>query len=445
MTPPVMYAKSGDLQIAYSVAGTGPVDLVWAPGFVSHLEIQMEEPRFRHFHDSVAAFTRLIRFDKRGTGLSDRPPGFPDLEERIDDIRAVMDAAQSKRAHLYGVSEGVPMSILFAATYPERVRSLILYGGRARFTRTPDYPWGLTEEETERNLQDLIARGWRPDRSGPDARRWYGPLFDDPAYLEWYDRMVRAAATPAARTALNRMNRRIDVRDIMPSVRVPTLIVGKTGDPVMPPDCARDLVSRIPGARLVLIEGEGHLYGPQADEIAATIRKWVTEAAAPVATDRFLATILFVDVVRSTERVAAIGDAAWRDLLSTYYAMARRELALYGGVEVDTAGDGLLAHFDGPGRAIRCARSIERGAKAVGLETRAGLHTGEVERDGTAIRGIAVHLASRIASLGSAAEVLVSSTVHDLVAGSGFEFSDRGMHELKGIPGPRHVLAVASA
>jgi pimeloyl-ACP methyl ester carboxylesterase len=440
-----MYAKSGDLQIAYTVSGHGPVDLVWAPGFVSHLEMQMEMTEHRRFVELLAAFVRLIKFDKRGTGMSDRPPGMPDLEERIDDIRAVMDAAQSDRAHLLGISEGVPMSILFAATYPQRVRSLILYGGKPRFTRAPDYPWGPTEEESEQGVQRLIARGWRQDYTSPEQRRWLGPFADDPAFIEKYDRMVRTAATPAARIALSRMNRRIDVRDIMPSVRVPTLIIGKTGDPVMPPDCARDMASRIPGARLVLMEGEGHYYGDKVDEFTGTIREWVTEAAAPVGADRFLATILFVDVVRSTERVAALGDQAWRDLLRSYYSMARRELALFGGVEVDTAGDGLLAHFDGPGRAIRCARAIERGAGALGLDVRAGLHTGEVERDGTAIRGIAVHLAARIASLGTADEVLVSSTLSDLVAGSGFEFADRGMHDLKGIPGPRHVLALAGA
>lgn len=441
-----MYAKSGDLQIAYTVSGHGPVDLVWAPGFLSHLELQDELPPVRHLSDLFGEFVRLIRFDKRGTGMSDRPAGVPDLEERIDDIRAVMDAARSERAHLYGVSEGVPMSILFAATYPQRVRSLILYGGKPRFCRAPDYPWGSTEEEQERSLQDLIARGWRQDYTTPAQRLFLGPDFaDDPVFIERYDKMIRAAATPAARIALSRMNRRIDVRDILPSVRVPTLIIGKTGDPVMPPDAARDMASRIPNARLVLFDAVGHFYGDKTDEIAGTVREWITEAVAPAATDRFLATILFVDVVRSTERVTALGDQAWRDLLRSYYAMARRELALFGGVEVDTAGDGLLAHFDGPGRAIRCARAIERGAVTLGLEVRAGLHTGEVERDGSAIRGIAVHLAARIASLGAAAEVLVSSTLTDLVAGSGFEFTDRGTHDLKGIPGPRRVFALAGA
>jgi class 3 adenylate cyclase/pimeloyl-ACP methyl ester carboxylesterase len=444
--PPVLYAKSGDLSIAYSVVGSGPVDLVWAPGFVSHLEIQWEHemvsrgPRLK-----LAEFTRLIIFDKRGTGMSDRPAGIPTLEERIDDIRAVMDAAKSERAHLWGISEALPMSVLFAATFPQRTRSLILYGGRARFTRAPDYPWGPTPEQYEETLQRSIARDFRDDFTTPEMQRWLGDVRHDREFLEFYARYVRHAATPAARAALARMNRLIDVRDILPTIRVPTLIIGKTGDPVMPPDCAQDLASRIPGARLVVLPGDGHIFGNVWPDILGTIREWVTEAAVPVATDRFLATILFVDLVRSTQRVAAMGDAAWRDLLAKHYAAARRHLAVYGGVEVDTAGDGLLAHFDGPQRAIRCARAIQRSAAELGLEARAGVHTGEVERSGTAIRGIAVHLASRVASIAGAQEVLVTSTVRDLVAGSGLTFTERGVHELKGIPEPRQVLAVASA
>jgi len=445
-TPPVLYAKSGDLSIAYSVVGNGPVDLVWAPGFVSHLEMQWENEKMsRGPRLQLAEFTRLIVFDKRGTGMSDRAQGIPTLEDRIDDIRAVMDAAKSERAHLFGVSEGLPMSVLFAATFPQRIRSLILYGGRARFTRAPDYPWGLTPEQAEEGLQQAIARDFRDDLGSPDMQRWLGPARDDPPFLEFYARLVRNSATPAARAALSRMNRTIDVRDILGTIRVPTLIIGKTGDPVMPVDCARDLAKRIPSARLVLLEGEGHIWTDVWPQMYETIREWITEAATPVATDRFLATILFVDLVRSTERVTAIGDAAWRDLLAKHYAAARRHLAVYGGVEVDTAGDGLLAHFDGPQRAIRCASAIERSAAELGLEARAGVHTGEVERSGTAIRGIAVHLASRVASLAGAQEVLVTSTVRDLVAGSGLSFVERGTHELKGIAEPRHVLAVATA
>lgn len=442
--PPVHYAKSGDLQIAYTVAGSGPVDLVWCPGFVSHLQLQWESPHWGQMYAKLASFCRLIVFDKRGTGMSDRPPGFPTLEERIDDIRAVMDAAQSERAHIFGVSEGGSMACLFAATYPARTRSLLIYGARPRWTRAPDYPWGPTEEETERTLQERIANGWRDDFTTENMQRWLGPgLRDDPEFMEWWARFQQMAASPGARIALARMNAIVDVRDILPSIRVPTVVIGKTGDPVMPPDLAKDLVGRIPGARLVEIEADGHPFGLAWEEITDTMKEWITAAAVPVAADRFLATILFVDIVRSTERVAAIGDAAWRDLLERYYTLLRRQLALFGGVEVDTAGDGLLAHFDGPGRAIRCANAIERSAAELGLEVRSGVHTGEVERSGSAIRGIAVHVAARVAGLGSAGEVIVTSTVRDLVAGSGLLFVDRGMHALKGVSGERQVLAVA--
>lgn len=445
MRPTVLYAKSDDLQIAYTVVGSGPIDLVWTPGSLSHVDVLWDSPYWSRLLQRAGSFARVIFFDKRGTGMSDRPAGVATLEQRTDDIRAVMDAARSERAHILGFSEGGSMACLFAATYPERTHSLLLYGTRPRWTRANDYPWGPTEEEAEQNLQKAIADHWRMDFTTEASRRWFGPEANDPAFVEWFQRLRSVSATPAARIALNRMNRLIDLRDILPSIRVPTLVLGKTGDPVMPPDCARDLASRIPGARLVQFEGEGHNPGAQGDEIIDTIGEWVTHAAGPVATDRFLATLLFVDLVGSTDRIALVGDAAWRDLLGRYYAVARRELAVYGGVEVDTAGDGLLAHFDGPGRGIRCARAIERGAVGLGLQARAGLHTGEVERDRAAVRGIAVHLASRVASLAAGNEVLVSSTVRDLVVGSGLTFSDRGMHTLKGIPGDRQILALESA
>ena len=302
---------------------------------------------------------------------------------------------------------------------------------------------GPTLEESEANLEQSIANGLRIDLSSDFWRRWLGPgLRDDPQFLEEFARMQRMAATPAARIALSRMNQKIDVRDVLPTIRVPTLIIAKTADPIFPPDCARDLASRIPGARLVSIEGEGHLLGQNGAEFSRIVEEWVTEVIEAAPSERFLATILFVDLVRSTERINKIGDAAWKQLLAKYYAEARRELAIYGGVEVDTAGDGLLAHFDGPGKAVKCAGAIERAARELGLEARAGVHTGEVERDKGALRGIAVHTAARIAAVASANEILVSSTVRDLVAGSGLAFADRGTHELKGIEGTRQLLAV---
>jgi len=442
MTTPVLYAKSGDVHIAYTVRGSGP-DLVWCPGSLSHQEMYPQIPEFAGRLEGAARFSRVIFFDKRGTGMSDRPAGIATLEERIDDIRAVMDAAQSQRAHIFGVSEGGSMACLFAATYPDRTRSLLLYGTRPRWTRAPDYPWGPTPEEAEAALEQQIANGFKADWSTEAARKLLGPgLCDDPAFIEQFEQMRRMAATPAAKIALSRMNQLIDVRGILGSIRVPTLVIGKTGDPLLPPGCAKDLASRIPGARLVELEGEGHPVGRSGPEFDKILKEWVTEVTEAAPSERFLATILFVDLVRSTERVVEMGDAAWRDLLARYYTEARRELAIYGGGEVDTAGDGLLAHFDGPGRAIRCASAIERAARELGLEARAGVHTGEVERDRAALRGIAVHTAARIASLADANEVLVSSTVRDLVAGSGLAFVDRGAHQLKGIEGTRQLLAV---
>jgi pimeloyl-ACP methyl ester carboxylesterase len=442
MASPVLYAKSGDIQIAYTVRGAGP-DFVWCPGSYSHQELTPHMPELAGLLDGVAQFARVIFFDKRGTGMSDRPSGIATLEERIDDIRAVMDAAKSERAHIFGVSEGGSMACLFAATYPERTRSLLLYGTRPRWTRAPDYPWGPTPEEAAANLEKQIADGFKVDFTSEAMRKWIGPgLRDDPKFLEQFEHLRRMSATPAARIALSKMNQLVDVRGILPSIRVPTLVIGKTGDPLLPPGCAKDLASRIPGARLVEIEGEGHMIGQSGPELMKILREWVTEVTQTTTTERFLATILFVDLVRSTERVASMGDAGWRDLLARYYVEARRELAIYGGVEVDTAGDGLLAHFDGPGRAVKCAGAIERSARELGLEARAGVHTGEVERDKAAIRGIAVHTAARIASLASANEILVSSTVRDLVAGSGLAFVDRGAHRLKGVEGERQLLAV---
>jgi len=440
---PILYAKSGELHIAYTVRGHG-VDAVWCPGSVSHQELWPQIPELTDASDGIADFARLIQFDKRGTGMSDRPAGIATLEERIDDIRAVMDSAQSQRAHILGISEGGSMAALFAATYPDRTRSLMLYGTRPRWTRAPDYPWGPTLEESNANLERSAANDFKPDLRSDGMRRWIGPgLRDDPKFLDAFDRLQRMAATPSARLALTKMNQLIDIRDVLGTIRVPTLVIAKTGDPLCPPAVAKDLTSRIPGARLVQLEGEGHLIGQNVSEFVAVMREWITEVTEVASNERFLATILFVDLVGSTERVRAIGDAAWRELLAKYYIAVRRELAIFGGVEVDTAGDGLLAHFDGPGRAVKCARAIEKAAQAIGLDARAGVHTGEVERDGNAIRGIAVHTAARIAGLASANEVLVSSTVRDLVAGSGLAFVDRGVHALKGIEGEKQVLAVS--
>jgi pimeloyl-ACP methyl ester carboxylesterase len=442
MSIPVLYAKSGDIHVAYTVRGSGP-DLVWCPGSLSHQDLWPQIPELAGLLEDTGKFARVIFFDKRGTGMSDRPEGLATLEARIDDIRAVMDAAKSERAHIFGVSEGGSMACLFAATYPQRTRSLLLYGTRPRWTRAADYPWGPTLEEAQASVDKSLATEYRADFTTEPWRKWLGPgLRDDAKFLEDFARLQTMAATPAARAALSRMNHLIDVRPILSAIQSPTLVITKQDDPISPVDAAKDLTARIPGARLVVIQGEGHLIGRSAPELQKVLREWVTDVTEAAPSDRFLATILFVDLVRSTERVGQMGDAAWKDLLAKYYVEARRELAIYGGVEVDTAGDGLLAHFDGPGRAVKCAGAIERAARELGLEARAGVHTGEVQRDKGALRGIAVHTAARIAGVAGANEILVSSTVRDLVAGSGLAFVDRGAHELKGIEGMRQLLAV---
>lgn len=443
MPPPVQYAKSGDLFIAYQVTGDGPVDVVWAPGTTSHLELQWENSYAARFIERVSEFCRLIRFDKRGTGMSDPTPAAATLEERIDDIRAVMDAVGSTEAHLFGVSEGGSMGMLFAATYPERTRSLVLWGALPRYTSAPGYPFGPTFEDELKRIEELESSGPRPFELTDYQKQLLGKCHEDPAFLSYWVRSREANAPPAMRVALMRWGIEIDVRDILPSIKVPTLVMNRVGDPDAVIGGARYTASKIPGARLIEFPGIGHLFWDIWDDVAAELERWVTGTRVASPSDRVLATILFVDIVGSTERVAAVGDAVWRNLLERYYALARRELVAYAGIEVDTAGDGLLARFDGPARAIRCARAIQRATRELGLELRAGVHTGEVELVGTAIRGIAVHTASRIASLAGAGEVYTSSTVRDLVAGSGLDFQDRGVHTLKGIPEPRQVLTVA--
>ncbi len=446
MAPLVHYAKSGDIHIAYQAIGDGPMDVVFSPGAISHLDLWWESPYFVRFFERMSTFCRLILFDKRGTGLSDRPTAVATLEERIDDIRAVMDAVTSETAHQFGPSEGGSMACLFAATYPARTRSLILYGTKPRWVRAADYPWGPSDEEREAGLQKMMASGWQRDLTSPQWRRWLGaPVRDDPAFLEWYTRQRRIGASPAAQIALSRMNSKIDIRDILPTIRVPTLVICREDDPVVSVEEARAMAVRIPGAQFVVLPGQGHLFFDIWEELVALIQEFVTGVPSPVISDRVLTTILFVDIVGSTERAAEIGDQAWSDVLHRFYALARRALTVFGGTEVDTAGDSLLATFDGPARAIRCARAIQRETRSllrIGL--RAGVHTGEVERTNGAIRGIAVHAASRIATLASAGEVLVSSTVKDLVAGAGVTFEDRGMHVLRGLPEPRQVLAVSA-
>jgi len=440
MRPPIQYARSGDLKIAYQITGGGPIDLVWAPAMARQLDLEWDWPPRARFLESLGAFCRLIRFDKRGTGLSDRPDHIATLEERIDDIRAVMDAAGSKSAAILGGSEGASMACLFAATYPDRTRALLIWGGQARWVKTDDYPWGSTPEEDERGIAELSEHGMTLEYLFPD-----GVPDDQAAHAEYLMRWHRAGASPAALVALARMNAQIDVRDILPDIRVPTLVMNRTGDPVAHIDAARDLAAHIPGAKFKEFPGDTHsISNLEPEKVLATIEEFITGAPSRLRTTRVLASILVLDMVGSTKRASELGDSGWKDLLSRHRAATDAEVAYFGGAVVDHAGDGVLAIFDGPARAVRCGRAAVDKAHELGLQLRAGIHTGEVERDGAAATGIAVHIAARIGALAAADEVLVTSTVRDLVAGSGIEFEDRGRHLLKGVSEARRVYRVSA-
>jgi pimeloyl-ACP methyl ester carboxylesterase len=435
------YATSGDLNIAYQVVGDGPRDLVLVPGWVSHVEYMWEEPGLAAFLRRLASFSRLILFDKRGTGLSDRVPNteLPTLEQRMDDVRAVMDTVGSERAALLGISEGGPMCLLFGATYPERTTALIMIGAYARRIWAPDQPWAARPEQYE-EFVDQVRRDW----GGPVGLAVRAPSrVDDAAFSRWWATYLRMSASPGAAEALTRMNGPIDVRHVLPVVQVPTLILHRTGDRSLPVEGARYMAEHIPDARYVELDGDDHLpwVGDQ-DAILDEVEQFLTGVRHGPEPDRVLATILFTDIVGSTERAAGLGDRRWRELLEAHHAAVRRELERFRGHEVDTAGDGFLATFDGPARAIRCATAIRAGVSALGLEVRAGLHTGECELHGDTVAGIAVHVGARVAALAGPSEVLVSGTVKDLVAGSGIEFDDRGVHDLKGVPGEWRVHAV---
>lgn len=443
MPAETLYAKSGDVHVAYQVTGAGPIDLVWAPGAASHVEMAWDNPYQVRFIERLSSFARLVRFDKRGTGMSDPTPAVATLEQRTDDIRAILDAVGSDRAHLFGVSEGGSMSMLFAATFPERTASLMLWGAMPRWTVGEDWPWGETREEQDAAIRHLEEHGPGPFTLTDELRKWLGPVHEDPAFVDAWRRGRGPGASPAMRVALARMNEDLDVRDILPSIRVPTLVMNRRDDPDARCDAARWTASRIPGARFIEFPGYGHLFFDILDEVADAIEQFTTGAQGARSSDRVLATLLFVDIVGSTEQLGRLGDARWRNVLDRYYAIVRRLLVTHRGQEVDTAGDGLLARFDGPARAIRCARALQAEARALDLRLRAGVHTGEVEVSGAAVRGIAVHTAARIAALAGPDDVYASTTVRDLVAGSGIAFDDRGLHTLKGLAEPRQVLAVA--
>jgi pimeloyl-ACP methyl ester carboxylesterase len=423
------------------VVGEGPLDLLWIAGFVSNVELAWEEPLLARYFNRLARFSRLILFDKRGTGLSDRVPRseLPSLEERMDDVLAVLEAAGSERAAVMGHSEGGNLAVLYAATHPERVAALVTSGIFAKRRWSPDYPWAETPEQRERYIADLETR-WGSDsdieRIAPSAAR-------DPAFAKRLATYFRQSASPGDAAALLRMNTEIDIRAVLPTISVPTLVLHRTGDLDADIEEGRWIASQIPGAKLVELPGDDHLpwVGDQ-DSVLDEVERFLTGRLAPAEPDRVLATILVTDIVGSTERAAELGDRAWAELLDRHHALVREQLHAFRGEEVDTAGDGFLATFDGPGRAIRAAVAIRDGLRESGIPVRCGLHTGEAERVGGKVAGIAVHLAARIADTAESGEILVSDTVRSLVAGSAIKFADRGSVSLRGVPEEQHLFAV---
>jgi pimeloyl-ACP methyl ester carboxylesterase/class 3 adenylate cyclase len=442
--PEVRYAKSGDVNIAYVVLGNGPFDLVYVPGAFSHVDLIAEHPRLAAYFDALSSFARVITFDKRGTGASDRLTGIADLETRMDDVRAVMDDIDSERAAVVGVSEGGPMSALFAATYPQRVRALVLYGSLPRFVAAPDFPWGEPREEYLREARE-DARRWGSVELATEIVRSQDPHPGAEDIAAWQRRM-RLSASPRDAEALHLMNAEIDVRNVLPTIRIPTLVVHRAEDHI-PIGGARWMAAQIPGARFVELPGGPHL--PAYGDTEAVVRL-IEEFLVPICTapdiepepESVLATVLFTDLVGSTARATELGDRGWRELLAAHHARIRQQLAHFRGIELDTAGDGFFARFDGPARAIRCACAIRASLAELDLEVRAGLHTGECELLDGKPAGIAVSIGARVAAEAQPSEVLVSSTVKDLVAGSGIEFRDRGAAELKGVPGEWRLFAV---
>ena len=428
-----MYARSGEVQIAYQVIGQGPFDLVFVPGLLSHLDCYWEDPEASRFFERLASFSRLILFDKRGMGLSDRIVGDVSLEQRMDDVRAVMDAVGSERAAVFGISEGGPMSLLFAATYPRRVKALAIYGSAARFARGPDYPAGLPREIMQVYIEQL-EKNW--GREGSLGALAAPSLAGDAHAMKYLARVERLSATPGVAVSMLKLNQDIDVRHVLPVIGVPTLLLHRTNDLISPVAGSRYMAERIPGARYMELAGSDHSpFAGDMDALLDETEAFFTGVRNVHPPDRVLQTVLFTDIVDSTKTAAELGDRRWRQVLERHHALVRSEIERFRGREMDAAGDGFLAAFDGPARAVRCALAIHEAVKPLGLVLRAGLHTGECERMGDKLSGIAVHLGARIAAGARPGETRVSSTVKDLVAGSGLSFGDGESHVLKGIPG----------
>ena len=436
MQPDTRYARSGDLHIAYQVFGAGSVDLVLVPGFISNLEETWDNPSAARWLQRLGRFARVIAFDKRGTGLSDRVGSAPSLDERMDDARAVMDAAHSERAVLLGISEGGSLAALFAASHPDRCASLILYGAFARFAS-----WYATEEKLAAFYR-YVGEKWG---TGESVWKYAPSKVDDPGFKKIWARHERVGATPAAAIALMRMNQEIDISGVLSAIRVPTLVIHRTDDIAVSVEGGRFLAQHIPQARLAEFPGADHLpyIGENTDDITDEIEEFVTGSRHVVEADRILTTVMLTDIVDSTKRASELGDRRWRALLDQHDDLVRQEITRLRGREVKGLGDGVLATFDGPARGVRCAAAIVQGVRSLDLQIRCGLHTGEIELNGQDIAGIAVHIAARIAAQAQGGQVLVSSTVRDLVAGSGLRFVDEGARSLKGIPDEVRVFSVA--
>ncbi len=439
---PIRYARSGAVEIAYRTVGDGPVDLVFVLGWLTHLQVLSEEPAYRRLCEALSGFCRLILFDKRGMGLSDRTE-VGTLEDRMDDVRAILDDLGSERAVLIGVSEGGPMSLLFAATYPERTQALILCGSEVREERSAGWPWGESTREQHRASMERVPATWGSGRMIDYI--WPSASGDEQRYA-WMRRLQVASATPRVAIAFMDMAFDIDVRNVAPVVNVPTLILHSPRDQVCHIENARFLARTIPGAEYFELSGRDHVpWGDCLDEVVADVREFLTGTREAPEPERILATILFTDIVDSTRRAAELGDARWRDLLQRHHDTIREQLLRFRGLELDTAGDGFFARFDGPARAIRCAAAAVDAVRSIGIDIRAGIHTGECEVIGDKLGGIAVHIGARVAAAARPGEILVSSTVKDLVAGSGIQFDDRGEHQLKGLAGEWRLFAVMPA
>lgn len=442
MIPPeVAYARNGGVHIAYQTVGDGPRDLLLAQGLFSHLDHQWELPAYADFLRRLASFARLVMFDPRGSGLSDRALDLPPLEDQMDDVSAVLAAAGSDRPVLVGMSQSGLMAMLYAATYPDRVSGLVLYGAYPTAVRDADFPWGRSSAWLDEWAR-VLDEGWG---TGATLAHVAPTALADPAFRRWWARFERLASSPGSAVAFATIYGRMDVREVLASIRVPTLVLQRRDDVYRAAAIGRYLADRIDGAQLVLLEGVDHLpYVGDADAIATEIQAFVTGVRPPRQGNRVLATVLFTDIVGSTERAAALGDSAWADLLRRHHSIVREAIARHRGREIDTAGDGFLATFDGPARAVRAALEARDSLAGLDIAIRAGVHTGEVELDGGEVRGLAVHIGSRISALARAGEVLVSGTARDLAVGSDLEFEDRGRQALKGIPGDWAVFSAAA-